>query len=59
VDRLEWFRAPGVIGGDGLPAAQGFGLDRVDVMPRFFRLSVQRLGDDVWERYESTRERLA
>ena len=59
VDRLEWFRAPGLIGGDGLPAAQGFGLDRVDVMPRFFRLSVQRLGDDVWERYEATRERLA
>lgn len=57
-DRLEWFRAPGVIGGDGMPAAQGFGLDRVDLMPRFFRLSVSRLGDDVWERYEAARERL-
>lgn len=58
VDRMEWFRAAGVVGGDGVPAMVGFGLDDVGAMPRFDRRAVLRLGDDVWERYESVRERL-
>lgn len=59
VDRLEWFRAAGIIGGDGVPALVGFGLDNVGDMPRFDRRAILRLGDDVWERYEAARERLA
>lgn len=51
VDRLAWFRAPGVIGGDGLPAAQGFGVDRLGGMPRFVPMGLVRLGDDVLETY--------
>jgi diaminohydroxyphosphoribosylaminopyrimidine deaminase / 5-amino-6-(5-phosphoribosylamino)uracil reductase len=58
VDRLEWFRAAGVIGGDGLPALAGFGLDQVGDMPRFIRRGASRLGEDVWERYEAAREAL-
>jgi diaminohydroxyphosphoribosylaminopyrimidine deaminase / 5-amino-6-(5-phosphoribosylamino)uracil reductase len=58
VDRLEWFRAAGVIGGDGVPALAGFGLDQVGDMPRFIRCGASRLGDDVWERYEAAREAL-
>jgi diaminohydroxyphosphoribosylaminopyrimidine deaminase / 5-amino-6-(5-phosphoribosylamino)uracil reductase len=58
VDRLEWFRAAGVIGGDGVPALAGFGLDQVGDMPRFIRRGASRLGDDVWERYEAAREAL-
>ena len=33
VDRLAIFRAPSLIGGDGLPAAEGFGLDRLAELP--------------------------
>ncbi len=35
VDRIAWFRAGGVIGGDGLPAIAGFGLDRLAEMRKF------------------------
>lgn len=39
VDRIAWFRAGGVIGGDGLPAIAGFGLDRLEAI-RKYALSV-------------------
>ena len=51
VDRLEWFRAATLVGGDGIPALMPFGVDRVDMAPRFHRLSVHRCGDDLWERF--------
>ena len=47
VDRIEWFRAPGAIGGDGVPALAALGVDRADDMPRFHRVSSARLGEDV------------
>jgi diaminohydroxyphosphoribosylaminopyrimidine deaminase/5-amino-6-(5-phosphoribosylamino)uracil reductase len=49
VDRLAWFRAPRLLGGDGLPAVAGFGLDRLAAAPRFERLSLEALGEDVLE----------
>lgn len=55
VDQVAWFRAPGIIGGDGIPAVAGFGLDRVDRMPRFVRRAVHRVGDDVLETLERDR----
>lgn len=51
VDRLVWFRAPGVIGGDGVPAVAGFGLAGLADMPRFQRLSAQPAGMDLVETY--------
>ena len=51
VDRLVWFRAPRLIGGDGLPAAVGFGVDRLEDMPKFERISIQAAGADVIETY--------
>ena len=48
VDRLAWFRAP-MPGGDALPAAVSFGVDRLDAAPRFKRLSIAELGDDLFE----------
>ena len=47
VDRLEWFRAPGVIGGDGVPALAALGVDRANYMPRFQRVASASLGEDV------------
>jgi diaminohydroxyphosphoribosylaminopyrimidine deaminase/5-amino-6-(5-phosphoribosylamino)uracil reductase len=47
VDRLSWFYAPCVIGGDGWPAAQAFGIHSLGDMPRFIPMSQQRLGVDM------------
>lgn len=49
VDRIVWFRAGLVIGGDGVPAAAPFGIDRLSDAPRFSRLSVESCGEDVVE----------
>ena len=35
VDRIAWFHAPAVMGGDGWPAAQAFGVEHLAIMPRF------------------------
>ena len=51
VDRLAWFRAPALIGGDGIAAIAGFGLDRLAAAPRFERTDIAELGDDVLETY--------
>src|SRR5262249_17188196 len=40
VDRLAWFRAPAVIGGDGIPAAAAFGVDDPAAAPRFVREAI-------------------
>ena len=47
VDRIEWFRAPGAIGGDGVPALAALGVERANDMPRFHRVSSTSLGEDV------------
>jgi diaminohydroxyphosphoribosylaminopyrimidine deaminase/5-amino-6-(5-phosphoribosylamino)uracil reductase len=52
VDRLAWFRAPLLIGGDGLPAAVSFGIDKLSAAPRWRRLSAACLGTDMVEYLE-------
>lgn len=47
VDRVAWFHAPAVMGGDGLPAAAAFGVGSLDAMPRFVRTGQCTLGDDM------------
>jgi diaminohydroxyphosphoribosylaminopyrimidine deaminase / 5-amino-6-(5-phosphoribosylamino)uracil reductase len=49
VDRIAWFRAPIIIGGDGLSAVAALGLDRVDLAPRFSRLDIQQFDTDMLE----------
>jgi diaminohydroxyphosphoribosylaminopyrimidine deaminase/5-amino-6-(5-phosphoribosylamino)uracil reductase len=51
VDRVVWFHAPAVLGGDGLPAAQAFGVTALAAMPRFVREAVSEVGDDVMSEY--------
>jgi diaminohydroxyphosphoribosylaminopyrimidine deaminase/5-amino-6-(5-phosphoribosylamino)uracil reductase len=38
VDRLVWFHAPGLIGGDGLPALDSLDIDRLAELGRFARI---------------------
>ncbi len=52
VDRIAWFHAPAVMGGDGWPAAQAFGVDHLADMPRFTRRRVVALGPDMLTEYE-------
>ncbi|NEX92074.1 RibD family protein [Caulobacter sp. 17J65-9] len=52
VDNIEWFRAPIVLGDEGRPAIGGFVLKELSGAPRFRRVAVEALGDDLWERYE-------
>jgi diaminohydroxyphosphoribosylaminopyrimidine deaminase / 5-amino-6-(5-phosphoribosylamino)uracil reductase len=49
VDRLIWFRAGLMLGGDGVPVAVAFGVDALGEAPRFVRQSVEPCGDDVVE----------
>ncbi|WP_218574789.1 bifunctional diaminohydroxyphosphoribosylaminopyrimidine deaminase/5-amino-6-(5-phosphoribosylamino)uracil reductase RibD [Reyranella sp. CPCC 100927] len=49
VDRLAIFRAGVVIGGDGIAAIGGFGLQRLASARRFARSSLGETGDDVLE----------
>jgi len=51
VDHIAWFRAPRLIGGDGLAAVTGFGLKQLAGMPRFERTRVEPVGEDVLETY--------
>lgn len=51
VDRLEWFRAPMVLGAEGLPALGDLEVEVLAGAPRFARVALRGLGDDVWESY--------
>ncbi len=52
VDRVEWFRAPILLGGDGRAAIGPLEVEAPDGAPRFQRIAVSELGADLWERYE-------
>lgn len=54
VDRLEWMRAPIVLGEEGRPAIGALALSRLADAPRWLRVAVRSLGPDLWESYERT-----
>jgi diaminohydroxyphosphoribosylaminopyrimidine deaminase / 5-amino-6-(5-phosphoribosylamino)uracil reductase len=47
VDRLAWFHAPSVMGGDGWPAAAPLGTELLAAMPRFTRERASPAGSDM------------
>jgi diaminohydroxyphosphoribosylaminopyrimidine deaminase/5-amino-6-(5-phosphoribosylamino)uracil reductase len=51
VDRLEWFRAPLVLGGQGRPGIGDLAVEALALAPRFKIYSVAEVGVDLWERY--------
>lgn len=57
VDRIAWFHAPAVMGGDGLPAVQPLPLALLSAMPRYRRVASRPVGAD-WLT-EFTREETA
>ena len=52
IDAIDWFRAPILLGGDGRPGVAPLALARLANAPKFRRLAIEPLGDDLWERYE-------
>ncbi|MEN3950356.1 bifunctional diaminohydroxyphosphoribosylaminopyrimidine deaminase/5-amino-6-(5-phosphoribosylamino)uracil reductase RibD [Iodidimonas sp. SYSU 1G8] len=54
VDRVAWFRAPAVMGGDGLTALESLGVVKVSALRRFHCVETVRLGQDVLETYRRT-----
>ncbi len=52
VDRLAWFHAPSVLGGDGTPAAAAFGIAALADMPRFRRVAVRPVECDLLSAFE-------
>ena len=51
VDRLVWFHAPKVIGGDGVSAVAGFGLEALADAPGFVFQDSRPIGEDLVECY--------
>jgi diaminohydroxyphosphoribosylaminopyrimidine deaminase/5-amino-6-(5-phosphoribosylamino)uracil reductase len=47
IDRLVWFHAPVLLGGDAVPAIADLGLDALAKAPAFERMSSEIVGDDV------------
>lgn len=54
VDRIEWFRAPILLGAEGRPAIGALPMPALKDAPRFVRVAVRETGADLWETY--TRE---
>ncbi|WP_200347489.1 bifunctional diaminohydroxyphosphoribosylaminopyrimidine deaminase/5-amino-6-(5-phosphoribosylamino)uracil reductase RibD, partial [Rhodospirillum rubrum] len=59
VDRLAWFRAARLIGGDGLAAVAALGIDRLADSVQFSLEACQTLGDDRLELYARSRDPLS
>lgn len=52
VDRIEWFRAPLLLGADARPAIGPLGLEKLADAARYVRVAVHECGPDLWESYE-------
>ncbi len=51
VDEIAWFRAPILIGGEGLPALGSLGLADLKSAARWRPVATERIGDDVLDTY--------
>jgi len=56
IDRIYWFRAAGLMGGDGIPVAAPFGVDTLAMMATFEREEVVALGADTLETYRRAKD---
>lgn len=52
VNRLEWFRAPLLIGAEGRACLGALAVAALAEAPHLRRVEVRELGPDLWERYE-------
>ncbi|MGQ0534201.1 MAG: RibD family protein [Caulobacteraceae bacterium] len=52
VDRIEWFRAPILLGAEGRPGVGALALTQLSQAPTWRRVALRELGPDIWESYE-------
>lgn len=52
IDRLAWFHAAKIIGGDGVPSVAPFGVESLEHAPSFHRTALRTCGEDIFETYE-------
>ena len=52
VTGIEWFRAPILLGGDGLACIAALGLESLENPPTFTCIERRSCGRDVWESWE-------
>jgi diaminohydroxyphosphoribosylaminopyrimidine deaminase/5-amino-6-(5-phosphoribosylamino)uracil reductase len=52
VDRIEWFRAPIVLGAEGRAGVAALVVASLADAPAFRRVALRELGPDIWESYE-------
>lgn len=52
VDRIEWFRAPILIGGDGLPAIGPLDISQMSDVSKWQLTNIERIGSDLLETYK-------
>lgn len=52
VDRIEWFRAPILLGAEARPGVGPLAVGLLGEARRLRRVAVEPLGSDLWERYE-------
>lgn len=51
VDEIAWFRAPILLGGDGLSAIGALGLTKIDAAPKFRLFATEKVGPDCLDIY--------
>lgn len=49
IDRVAWFRSSGIIGGDGIPAVEPYGVEALADMAQFEREGMEPVGADMLE----------
>ena len=49
IDRIEWFRAPIILGGDGIPAIGGLGLEKIAAAGRWSLETSEKIENDILE----------
>ena len=52
IDRIEWFRAPLILGAEGRPGIAETGVEMLSQASRWRRTAARPLDDDLWETYE-------
>jgi diaminohydroxyphosphoribosylaminopyrimidine deaminase/5-amino-6-(5-phosphoribosylamino)uracil reductase len=52
IDRLAWFHAPKLIGGDGVPSIAAYGVESLSDAQSFYRTAQYQCGKDIYETYE-------
>jgi diaminohydroxyphosphoribosylaminopyrimidine deaminase/5-amino-6-(5-phosphoribosylamino)uracil reductase len=55
VDRIAWFRAPLLLGGDGVPALEPLGVADPAAAPKWRRVDARNFGQDLLETYAAPR----